>query len=56
MGVVEPTLLAPLGAFGVDGVRGAMRGCILLELLGVRGATQCCGVEGWGVDGWEVES
>lgn len=45
MGVVEPAVFALLRAFGVEGVRGAMRGCVL-ELVGVRGGTQ-----GWGGEG-----
>lgn len=44
-GVVDPEELAPLGTFGVQGVRGVMRGRVVEE-LGVRG-----GAWGWGVDG-----
>lgn len=45
-GVVGPAVLALLRTLGVDGVRGAMRGCFLEELVGVRGAAGGCGVEG----------
>lgn len=45
-GVVGPGELALLRTFGVQGVRGVMRGRVVEELLGVRG-----GAWGWGVDG-----
>ena len=43
LGGVRPALLR---AFGVEGVRGATRGLVVKELLGVRGASP-----GWGMEG-----
>lgn len=45
-GVVGPAELELLRTLGVEGVRGLMRGRVVEELVGVRGATQ-----GWGVEG-----
>lgn len=46
LGVVDPALLALLRALGVEGVRGAMRGWVVEELVGERGVRR-----GWGVEG-----
>lgn len=45
-GVVGPVELELLRTLGVEGVRGVMRGRVVEELVGVRGATR-----GWGVEG-----
>lgn len=46
LGVVGPGVLALLRTLGVEGVRGAMRGWVLEELVGVRWV-----LWGWGVEG-----
>lgn len=45
LGVMGPAVLALLRILGVVGVWGEMRGWVVEELVGVRGATQACGVE-----------
>lgn len=63
-GVVGPAELELLRTLGVEGVRGLMRGRVVEELVGVRGATRGWGVEGalvladvgvWGAVALEVE-
>lgn len=45
-GVLGPAEFALFRPLGVEGLRGVMRGRVVEELLGVRGAAQGCGVEG----------
>lgn len=46
LGVVGPGVLALLRTLGVEGVRGAMRGWVVEELVALRGVRR-----GWGVEG-----